>query len=181
MNEEWRAVVGFDGYEVSSLGRVRSLDRVREYTRVDQYSGKELTVKRRHNGRILRPGKASNGYLTVALGRGRSVYVNILVLNAFVGPRPKGCECLHWDDDRENNQISNLRWGTRSQNLHDAVRNGCKPIGSRVWNAKLDEASVSIIKKQEGLVSSDVIAGAHGVSGATIRQVFRGRTWKHVQ
>ena len=29
MNEEWRAVIGFEGiYEVSSLGRLRSVDRL---------------------------------------------------------------------------------------------------------------------------------------------------------
>lgn len=36
-------------------------------------------------------------------------------------------EALHGDDDPTNNRPENLRWGTRSDNLHDAVRNGKHP------------------------------------------------------
>jgi hypothetical protein len=50
--------------------------------------------------------------------------MHILVLEAFVGPRPAGMEGCHWDDDPTNNHLSNLRWDTRSANARDAVRNG---------------------------------------------------------
>ena len=33
-------------------------------------------------------------------------------------------ECLHRDDNPDNNRIENLRWGTRSDNMHDRVKNG---------------------------------------------------------
>lgn len=50
-----------------------------------------------------------------------------LVLESFRGPRPPGACGLHWDDDPENNHLTNLRWGTKSDNGHDAVRNGKDP------------------------------------------------------
>jgi len=54
MSEMWRPIPGYEGlYEVSDHGRVRSLDRVSTYCRVDQYSGQELTVRRRHKGKLL--------------------------------------------------------------------------------------------------------------------------------
>lgn len=127
MTEDWRPVVGFEGlYEVSNLGRVRSLDRVNSYSRTCQYSGRILNVKRKYKGRLLRPGTASNGYMTVSLGRSNSVCVHVLVLTAFAGPAPTGTECLHRDGTRTNNNAENLRWGTRSENILDAIRHGTR-------------------------------------------------------
>lgn len=50
--------------------------------------------------------------------------VHRLVLEAFEGVCPKGKDGLHWDDDKMNNDINNLYWGTRSQNEIDRLRNG---------------------------------------------------------
>lgn len=123
--EIWKPVVGYEGiYEVSDHGRVRSLDRIQVYSRIDQYSGRELTVHRLHRGRMLRPGRMTAGHLSVALGKGNSVCVHVLVLEAFVGPCPPGHESLHRDDVPSNNVLDNLRWGTRSDNIRDAIRNG---------------------------------------------------------
>jgi len=67
-----------------------------------------------------------SGHLTVACGKGNSRYVHILVLEAFVGPTPKGKECLHANDVPWDNRWDNLRWGTRSENLIEAYANGCR-------------------------------------------------------
>lgn len=47
-----------------------------------------------------------------------------LVLIAFAGPPPAGCEVLHIDGNPGNNNRNNLRWGTRSENVRDRVRHG---------------------------------------------------------
>lgn len=112
-DERWRPVVGLeDRYHVSSLGRVLSLP------------------KRGHRDPMILRATPSNrgGYPTVSLRDGRGGRkmrgVHQLVLEAFVGPRPDGALALHYDDDPSNCTLANLRWGTRSENLHDAVRNG---------------------------------------------------------
>ena len=51
-------------------------------------------------------------------------YLHDLVLTAFVGPRPAGAVARHLNDNRTDNRIENLAWGTRSENQHDAFRNG---------------------------------------------------------
>lgn len=46
-----------------------------------------------------------------------------LVLDTFVGPPPDGMWGLHNDDDRRNNRLTNLRWGTPKENAADRDRN----------------------------------------------------------
>ena len=58
-------------------------------------------------------------------GNGKSFLVHALVTTAFHGQKPSPSHVVcHWDGERLNNAASNLRWGTLSDNLHDAVRHG---------------------------------------------------------
>jgi hypothetical protein len=110
MEENWLPVVGFEQfYEVSDQGRVRSL----------RY-GKVLKSSGRYPMLILTMGG-------VPAGR----YVHRLVLEAFVGPCPDGCECRHLDGNSRNNALSNLAWGTSGENKLDEVRHGTHPEASR--------------------------------------------------
>lgn len=76
----------------------------------------------------LQPSKGDQyGHLKVTLTRGgkhHQRYVHALVLEAFVGPCPEGCECLHSDGDPTNNRLGNIRWGTRQENVDDMKRHG---------------------------------------------------------
>lgn len=115
-NERWLPIRGWEGsYEASDQGRVRSVDRVIRYA-----NGQN----RRYAGRIRRFTPDRHGHLGLLLGKRDLRRVHLLVLEAFVGPRPEGMEGCHWDDDKSNNFLSNLRWGTRSANVRDLVRNG---------------------------------------------------------
>lgn len=119
--ERWLPVVGFEGlYSVSDKGRVRS-----EARTITLSNGNS----RRLAERILKPVQSpKTGRMNLVLcdGNGRrfSTTVDRILMEAFVGPRPERLERLHWDDDPTNNALSNLRYGTRSENLRDAVRNG---------------------------------------------------------
>ncbi|EJD0489927.1 NUMOD4 motif-containing HNH endonuclease [Salmonella enterica] len=112
MSEIWKPAPGFeDRYEVSNQGRVRSIDR-----RVRLVAhGKETT--RFAKGQLLRAGTCRSGHLSVALGKGNSRMVHQLVLEAFVGPRPAGQEVLHLNHNPKDNRLSNLKYGTRSENI----------------------------------------------------------------
>lgn len=120
MNEQWRPVTGYEGhYSVSSHGRVRSETQV-----IVRGNGRPY----RRAGRILRQmTHYKSGHMRVTLRRcgiQETADVHRLVLAAFVGPCPTGMETLHWDDVPSNNHLSNLRYGTRSENKLDLVRNG---------------------------------------------------------
>ncbi len=113
--ESWRPVVGYEGiYEVSDLGRVRSV------ARIDR-SGK------RRRGVILKLQDHADGHPRIRLynaDRGRSFDVHRLVGETFIGPLPAGHETRHLDGDPTNNCVSNLQYGTKSENNLDRVRHG---------------------------------------------------------
>lgn len=120
MGEEWRPVVGYEGfYEVSNKGQVRSLPRVVP----GRYEGYFYT----RPGRVLKPSPNNGGhlgvYLTGACSKKRHL-VHRLVAESFI-PNPNNHPfVLHWDDNPSNNEVGNLRWGTGSDNVLDSVRNG---------------------------------------------------------
>lgn len=120
---EWRPIPGFEGrYAISDDGRVMAL---------------AAPGRGRLNAdRILKLGKTTTGYTQVLLYPGNgaksvAVRVHRLVLEVFVGPPPPGAYALHNDDDRTNNHVTNLRWGTPSENAVDQVRNGVHNHGRK--------------------------------------------------
>lgn len=120
VTEQWRPVLGWEGlYEVSDLGRVRSVDRS-----VVSATGRTWIRK----GRLLALTQHRSGYRLVTLrrpGAGSKRWLHQLVTEAFHGPRPyPGAEVRHGEGGRSDNRASNLRWGTRSDNMFDSVRDG---------------------------------------------------------
>lgn len=114
-NERWRPIPGHPGYEVSDLGQVRSLPR-----RIMRGNGHPMTLP----GKILRPAPDAAGYMRFTLAGRKTRPVHRCVLAAFVGPCPSGMETLHENGDPSDNRLSNLRWGTHSENVQDAVAVG---------------------------------------------------------
>ena len=128
MTEEWRPVVGFEGiYEVSRLGSVRSVDRL-----VRRKRDSRPFFRR---GQLITERVSAQGVHYVSLRRGDGRTHNrtlaVVMLEAFVGPRPPGMVCCHYDDNKANNTLENLRWDTDSANKLDSVRNGTHAIAAR--------------------------------------------------
>lgn len=119
MAESWRPVTGFEqSYEISDRGNLRSKDR-------HTLNGKGGLVLWRSQD--IKPYLDRNGHVQYNLYRNSRVtkiQAHRAVLEAFVGPAPAGHECCHRDGDPGNNSVENLYWGTRSDNMRDAVRHG---------------------------------------------------------
>ena len=114
LTEYWLPAVGLEGaYLVSSFGRIRSL--ARTATRSD---GKRYTVK----DKILSTPRDSAGYPSATLA-GRTVRVHQVVAAAFLGPRPPGQLVRHAADDKNDNWIGSLSYGSPQENSDDGRRN----------------------------------------------------------
>lgn len=135
--------------------------------------------------RKMVPSKNAAGYLIVNLRCNdgtihRCLGVHRLILEAFKGPCPDGCEARHFPDgDRTNNRITNLIWGTRSENFLDKWQQGTMPHGEDHHQSVLTCESVRQIKAllAEGKTLA-VIGKQFGVSKQTISSIAKGRTWQ---
>lgn len=113
--EVWAGIPGHPHYQVSSFGRARSLDRVVEHARF----GKRVMYR----GKILSAGKRNkDGYIVVVLRKDKkstSYNLHRLVAKAFL-PNPKNLPMVrHLDENKTNNAVSNLAWGTAVDNYDD--------------------------------------------------------------
>ena len=108
------------------------------------------------------------GYLQVHIGRlhaQRSIYVHRLVLQAFDGDRP-GMVCMHLNNDRRDNRIENLRWGTPKENSEQMVRENRQHKPSRPW---------IVIEARNSKLSNAELARKHGVDPSYISHIRAGR------
>lgn len=137
--EEWRDVKDHPGYQVSSSGQVRSFMNNRHGV------GEEP--------RLLKTDTNSNGYLRVTLGSNNRAFIHRMVGEAFI-PNPDNLPVIrHKDDDRTNNSVENLEWGTQSDNIKDAVQRG------RFVN-NIKTAKEAALKKQRKRIVASSIDGS---------------------
>ena len=120
MKEQWRDVVGYSGYyEVSNLGRVRSVDRI-----ITSTGRSSQTLK----GRILKTYlRGTYGYASVNMSKDgvvQCLYVHRLVAEAFIGPCPQNYQVRHGSKGKNNNSVTNLCYGTPSEDGLDKRRDG---------------------------------------------------------
>jgi hypothetical protein len=109
------------------------------------------------------------------------VQVAHITLNAFIGPKPDGMECLHADDNPLNNNINNLSWGTKAENEQQKTDKGRRPRGSQLPQAKLNEQQVTEIRQKLAAgATTTATAKEYNVSQALIWKIKAGNYWKDV-
>lgn len=169
--EEWRPVVGYEGwYEVSSLGRVRNIAK-RNGTAV---------------GLILRANPNGEGYASLGLRRdGSSVTwrVHILVAHAFMALPPVDLEVGHLDDDKMNPRLDNLEYTTHVENVRRGVRTGCRKKhhkGTQNPAAQVDEATVQAIRLNVEDLSYAKLAQTYGLSKSQVARIVMRQSWCHL-
>jgi HNH endonuclease len=169
----FKPIEGFPGYRVSNNGEVESC-----WNRRGRRGGMTDTWL------PLKPIGLRYGYLAVNLHREHTKnrrLIHHLVLEAFVGLRPSGLICCHWDGDPSNNRVENLRWDTHKSNCDDMLRHGNRRMGETGVKAKLKEVEVREIRRlmDEG-ASPDELAARFGVGTPNIKAIACGRTWRHI-
>ena len=147
----FKPIPGYPNYEINEEGVVRN-------------------IKKQS---VLKPANNGNGYYFVYLGRGNHCYIHTLVMLAHVGPKQADC-VRHLDGDRSNNCLSNLEYGSRTQNRHDTRQHG-------TWGWKLTDRHVRVIR---GLAKCGFtytrLSAIFGVDRHHISHIVRRLRWQHI-
>lgn len=107
MNEIWKDIEGFEGYQVSNMGHVRSLDHIgRCGNGTKLYKGKELKLQDTYKG-----------YLGCYVKNKGNIIVHREVAKAFVPGYFDGAQVNHKDENKHNNCADNLEWVTLEENI----------------------------------------------------------------
>lgn len=151
---EWKLIEEFPNYEVSEAGDVRRLD----------------------TGLILKP-VSDRGYQLYRLyrdGERPAIRGHILVLKAFVGPKPfEDAEGCHDDGNRGNNRYTNLRWDTRTANMGDRVRHGTAKTYPRAMARRTPEVDAEIKRLRRVGLSLREVSKIVNVSMSAVSRVSR--------
>lgn len=175
MSTEWKDVLGCPSYQVSRQGDVRKIEGdvfICKNRSEGTYGGVSYVAFRAHNEQ----------------GQEVTKKVHICVLEAFVSPRPDGMDACHYDGNRLNNRLSNLRWDTRSNNHKDTVRHGKNPftkmVGENSPIARLTDKDVLWIRANHvkgcGKLGQNGLAKKYGVAPRAIECIVKNITWKHL-
>lgn len=163
-------IEGYEGiYKVSNLGNVFSFDR-----KVGFYNKPTSIISPNDNG---------FGYLAVSLainGKNKSFYIHRLVACAFLENKGQKCQVNHIDGIKFNNNVENLEWCTRKENMKHAVENGlytntCSKEIMCVETGEIYESAVSA-SKHFGVVPSAIRNVLNGYN-----KTCRGKTFVHTQ
>jgi hypothetical protein len=132
--EVWRSIENYDHYVVSTFGRVKNVK----------------------TGKILKGSVNSHGYLNCNLYEDaimKTHKIHRLVANAFIN-NPNDKECVdHKNNDKTNNNISNLRFATYSENQHNRKLSSNNTSGAKgvtlnkkvkKWHAQIKIDGISI-------------------------------------
>ena len=156
--EIWKDIKGFEGvYQVSDHGRIKRVD-----------SQKIRTLNFTHDG-----------YVRIRLihnGKDETRRVHRLVAEAFI-PNPDNKETVnHIDGNKRNNNVSNLEWADRHEQMIHAYEHGLKKAVHT--NRKLSDEQVAAIRKEYVPRSKEhgtvALGKKYGVTDSTIGMIIRG-------
>lgn len=107
--EKWKSVLGYDGYEVSTKGRVRKYSKkCKSYYLLKPYLNQTT-------GRYYVSLASSNGKV-------KNLLLHRVVAQSFIPHEDYMNTVNHKDGDPQNNEVENLEWVTQSQNNKHAYR-----------------------------------------------------------
>lgn len=151
MTEIWKPIKGYDGYEVSNLGRIRSY------------------IKYGNNGgdyHLLKAANKGDGYFRVCLcvkGMKKNVYVHRIVAETFID-NPFGYpQVNHKDEDKSNNAVTNLEWCSAEYNKTYSHGKGVRQIDLETGNTIEVYGSLRSASRKTGFDHTNIARACKGV------------------
>ena len=172
--ETWKDIPEWEGlYQVSDLGRVKSLSRQVRYQ----------DTLRSQKEKILKP-RLTDGYVYVILCNDTKrvqLKIHRLVAQQFI-PNPLGLPIvMHIDDVRDNNVVSNLKWGTIADNNKDRHDKG------KTFTPKSEDSPFAVLTLAQakeiyklahaGKQTQEEIGRMYGVDQTAVSKIKLGVSW----
>lgn len=137
INEIWKPITGYeDKYEISNYGNVKSIYLI----------NRQAKMKR---DKILKQHIVC-GYLKIRLSKDnkmKNYLVHRLVAETFI-PNPENkSQVNHKDGNKLNNNVDNLEWTTRSENVNHAWLNGLHEKTRETVRENMKKATNTLKKK----------------------------------
>ena len=148
--ETFVKIVGFENYEVSNLGKVRNIK----------------------SGRTLKP-RLHNGYLRLCLyknNKNKDLLLHRILATAFIdNPDEKPC-VNHIDENKLNNDLSNLEWCTERENAIHGTRTKrvAEKLSQKVIQLDLNDNILNVFKsmrqaeRETGIDATSISACCNG-------------------
>jgi hypothetical protein len=179
--EIWKDIPGYETiYQVSNLGNVK---RLANKVWIDKYEG----YYRTYPEEILKPLMSPSGYYHVNLykeKKSKTFRINRLVLMTFDRLPKKKEVSMHLNNNRLDNKLENLKWGTCKNNIQQMYKEGRNNCinGSRNPMAKTNEEEIAKIKSLYNYENLSVskIAKMYNKKYHFVYEVVKGLKWKHV-
>lgn len=118
----------------------------------------------------------------------RTRMVHLLVLEAWVGPRPEGMVTNHKNGDKTDNRLENLEYVTQTENMKHSYATGLSPKPPTRYGEQLTHLAKMTTEKVLALrAETDREPGylerlglKYGISASTTSKILLRHTWKHV-
>jgi HNH endonuclease len=168
----FREIRGFTGYWIGSEGSL--------------WSFRDNSGRAKERCKPIRPAVMDSGHLKKHLtddwGHRRNCYIHRLVLEAFIGPPSReSLECRHLDGRPSNNNVVNLAWGTRRENIRDRdVIHRTTARGGSYPHVHLHPEDIVTMYDlcEDGMLVKD-IAAEFQIDPSEASKILKGVYWSH--
>ena len=160
--ETFVKIDGFEKYEVSNLGKIRNVK----------------------SGRILKPRLTKNGYLEHLLyknNKQKHLLLHRIIATTFIDNPEKKPQVNHIDENKLNNDLSNLEWCTiRENNIHGTrIKRIAEKRSIEVIQLDLNDNIFNVFKSMvQAEQETGVFASSIGACCSGKRKSAGGFKWK---
>lgn len=127
--ETFVEIEGFENYEVSNLGKVRNIK----------------------SGIVLKPQPDKDGYLRLGLyenNKKKKLFLHRIIATTFIDNPEAKPQVNHIDENKLNNDLSNLEWCTARENLVHGTRTkrAAEKLSQKVIQLDLNDNILNVFK-----------------------------------